>query len=357
MRVAIVAPLYESVPPRLYGGTERVVSYLTEELVAQGHEVTLFATADSRTRARLRPMAPQGLRLDPGCRDAMAYHLVMLDHVFEAAREFDIVHFHLDYLQLPLARRLPVPSLTTMHSRLDLPELQMVHRRFTELPLVSISEAQRRPMAWANWLATVHHGLPPQLYPFGARPGSYLAFLGRISPEKRPDRAIRLARAVGIPLKIAAKIEKLDQQYFEEVIRPMLNGPGVEFVGEIGEAEKRRFLGDALALLFPIDWPEPFGLVMIEAMACGTPVLAWRCGSVPEIMVNGVTGFVVDDERGAAAAIGRIGTLDRAACRRVFEERFSAQRMAREYLSVYRRLLEPPEPRASRMDEQEAGRL
>jgi len=356
LRVAIVAPLYESVPPRLYGGTERVVSYLTEELVAQGHEVTLFATTDSRTRARLRPMAPQGLRLDPGCRDPLAYHLVMLDHVFEAAREFDIVHFHLDYLQLPFAKRLPVPGVTTMHSRLDVPELQMVHRRFTDLPLVSISHAQRRPMAWANWLANVHHGLPQQLYPFNARPGAYLAFLGRISPEKRPDRAIRLARAVGIPLKIAAKIEKLDLQYFEDVIRPMLNAPGVEFVGEIGEADKRRFLGEALALLFPIDWPEPFGLVMIEAMACGTPVLAWRCGSVPEIMVNGVTGFVVDEERSAAAAIGRMPALDRAACRRVFEERFSARRMAREYLSVYRRLLGRAEPHSSRIAGEEASR-
>ncbi len=347
MRVAIVAPLYESVPPRLYGGTERVVSYLTEELVAQGHEVTLYATADSRTRARLRPMAPQGLRLDPGCRDPLAYHLVMLDRVFEAARDFDVVHFHLDYMQLPFARRMPVPALTTMHSRLDIAELQMVHRRFSELPLVSISGSQRRTMSWANWLATVHHGLPPQLYPFSARAGSYLAFLGRISPEKRPDRAIRIARALGIPLKIAAKVEKLDQPYFDEVIRPLLAGPGVEFVGEIGEADKGRFLGEALALLFPIDWPEPFGLVMIEAMACGTPVLAWRCGSVPEIMVNGVTGFVVDDERSAVAAIGRMGTLDRAACRRVFEERFSARRMAREYLSIYRRLLEPREEEES----------
>jgi glycosyltransferase involved in cell wall biosynthesis len=341
VRVAIVAPLFESVPPRLYGGTERVVSYLTEEMVAQGHEVTLFATADSRTRARLRPMAPGGLRLDPGCRDPLAYHLVMLDHVFEAARDFDIVHFHLDYLQLPLARRLPVPSVTTMHSRLDIPELQMVHRRFDDAALVSISASQRRTMGWANWLATVHHGLPVQLYPFRARAGAYLAFLGRISPEKRPDRAIRLARALGIPLRIAAKIEKLDQPYFDEVIRPLLGGPGVEFIGEIGEADKARFLGEALALLFPIDWPEPFGLVMIEAMACGTPVLAWRRGSVPEILVDGVTGFVVEDERAAAAAIGRMPGLDRAACRRAFEERFTARRMARDYLAVYRRLLEP----------------
>jgi glycosyltransferase involved in cell wall biosynthesis len=341
LRVAVVAPLYESVPPRLYGGTERVVSYLTEELVAHGHQVTLFATADSRTRAKLRPMALQGLRLDPGCRDPLAYHLVMLDQVLDAAGDFDIVHFHLDYLQLPFAQRMPVPALTTMHSRLDLPEMQMVHRRFGDQPLVSISRAQRRPMGWANWLATVHHGVPTQLYPFSPRAGSYLAFLGRISPEKRPDRAIRLARSLGIPLKIAAKIEKLDLPYFDEVIRPLLAGPGVEFVGEIGEADKGRFLGDALALLFPIDWPEPFGLVMIEAMACGTPVLAWRCGAVPEIVVDGVTGFVVEDEQAAAAAIRRIPGLERAACRRVFEERFSSQRMARDYLSVYRRLLEP----------------
>jgi len=347
LRIAIVAPLYESVPPKLYGGTERVVSYLTEELVSQGHEVTLFATSDSRTRARLRPMAREGLRLDPGCRDPMAYHLIMLDHVMEAAAEFDIVHFHLDYLQLPFAGRLPVPAVTTMHSRLDVPELSMVHRRFPTAPLVSISHAQRRPMAWANWLATVHHGLPEQLYPFRARAGSYLAFLGRMSPEKRPDRAIRLAQRTGIPIKIAAKIEKLDLQYFDEVIQPLLKTPGVEFVGEIGEADKPRFLGDALAVLFPIDWPEPFGLVMIEAMACGTPVVAWRCGSVPEIMVHGKTGFVVDDEAGAAAAIRRTAELDRAACRRAFEERFSAQRMARDYLSVYHRLLQPREREAS----------
>jgi glycosyltransferase involved in cell wall biosynthesis len=347
LRVAVVAPLFESVPPKLYGGTERVVSYLTEELAAQGHEVTLFATADSNTRAALRPMARQGLRLDPGCRDPLAYHLVMLDHVLEEAAGFDIVHFHLDYLQLPFARRLGVPAVTTMHSRLDIPELSMVHRRFRDVPLVSISDAQRRTMAWANWLATVHHGLPPQLYPFSARAGSYLAFLGRISPEKRPDRAIRLARRAGIPLRIAAKVEKSDLQYFEEVIRPQIKAPAVEFIGEIGEADKARFLGDALALLFPIDWPEPFGLVMIEAMACGTPVLAWRRGSVPEILVDGTTGFVVDDEQAAAAAIDRIPGLDRAACRRVFEQRFSAQRMARDYLAVYRRLLPAREREAS----------
>jgi glycosyltransferase involved in cell wall biosynthesis len=347
LRVAIVAPLHESVPPKLYGGTERVVSYLTEELIAQGHEVALFATADSRTRAELRPMARQGLRLDPGCRDPMAHHLVMLDHVTEAAGEFDVVHFHLDYLHLPFAKRLGAPTLTTLHGRLDPAELAMVHRRFRDVPLVSISDAQRRPMAWANWLATVHHGLPAQLYPFSARAGSYLAFLGRISPEKRPDRAIRLARRTGIPLRIAAKIEKTDQQYFEEVVRPLLRTPGVEFIGEIGEADKPRFLGDALALLFPIDWPEPFGLVMIEAMACGTPVVAWRCGAVPEIMVDGTTGFVVDAEDEAAAAIGKVPALDRAACRRVFEERFSVERMARDYLAVYRGLCRAREREAS----------
>jgi glycosyltransferase involved in cell wall biosynthesis len=347
LRVAIIAPLHESVPPKFYGGTERVVSYLTEELVGQGHEVTLFATADSRTRAELRPMARQGLRLDPGCRDAMAHHLVMLDHVMDAAAEFDIVHFHLDYLHLPFAKRLGVPTVTTLHGRLDIPELWMVHRRFRDQPVVSISDAQRRPMAWANWLATVPHGVPARLYPFRERPGAYLAFLGRISPEKRPDRAIRLAREAGIPLKIAAKVEKTDQRYFEEVIRPLLAAPGVEFVGEIGEADKARFLGEALALLFPIDWPEPFGLVMIEAIACGTPVLAWRCGSVPEIMVQGKTGFIVEDEQTAAAAIRRMPDLDRAACRRVFEQRFSVERMASDYLTVYRRLSRAGEPEAS----------
>jgi glycosyltransferase involved in cell wall biosynthesis len=338
MRVAIVAPLYESVPPKLYGGTERVVSYLTEELVAQGHEVTLFATADSRTRASLRPMAAQGLRLDQGCRDPLAYHIVMLDHVIEAASELDVIHFHIDYIHFPFSRRLRVPALTTLHGRLDLPELPMLHRHFRDAPLVSVSDAQRRPIPRANWIATVHHGLPKQLYSFSGRRGSYLAFLGRISPEKRPDRAIRLAQKVGIPLKIAAKIERTDQAYFDETIRPLLDAPGVEFIGEIGEADKGKFLGEALALLFPIDWPEPFGLVMIESMACGTPVLAWRCGSVPEIIVDGATGFVVDDEQAAATALGKMSDLDRAACRRAFEERFCVERMARDYLRAYRGL-------------------
>lgn len=339
LRIAIVAPLHESVPPKLYGGTERVVSYLTEELVAQGHDVTLFAAGGSVTRARLRPMAKQGLRLDPGCKDPLAHHVVMLDHVIEAAEEFDVVHFHIDYLHFPFSRKMRTPSLTTLHGRLDLPDLVPVHRRFRGAPLVSISDAQRKPLPWANWIATIHHGLPTDLYPFSPERGSYLAFLGRISPEKRPDRAIRLARSAGIPLKMAAKVDKSDMAYYEEKIRPMLGAPGVEFLGEIDEASKAEFLGGAFALIFPIDWPEPFGLVMLESMACGTPVIAYRSGSVPEVMVDGQTGFVVDDDPQALAALRRIDTLDRAACRRAFDERFSVERMAHEYLRTYRSLI------------------
>jgi glycosyltransferase involved in cell wall biosynthesis len=331
----------------MYGGTERVVSYLTEELVAQGHQVTLFASGDSVTRARLRPMAKRGLRLDPDCKDALAHHIVMLDHVMEAAREFDVVHFHIDYLNFPFSRKMRTPSLTTLHGRLDLPDLVPVYRRFRETPLVSISDAQRKPLPWARWVATIHHGLPRRLYPFSAQPGSYLGFLGRISPEKRPDRAIRLALAAGIPLKIAAKVDQVDRAYYEKEIQPLLGAPGIEFVGEIEEAHKARFLGGALALLFPIDWPEPFGLVMIESMACGTPVIAYRCGSVPEVMADGQTGFVVEDDLQALAAVRRVGTVDRAGCRRVFDERFCVERMARDYLRTYRSLILAEQPEAS----------
>lgn len=338
MRIAIVAPLIESVPPKLYGGTERVVSYLTEELVRQGHRVTLFASGDSKTRARLRPMSPCGLRLDPDCRDPLARHMVMVDAVADSADEFDVIHFNIDYLHFPLSRRLGLPAVTTLHGRLDIPDLVPLYRHFRDLPLVSISESQRRPLPWANWIGTVHHGLPTDLHALSPQHDGYLAFLGRISPEKRPDRAIAIARRAGIPLRIAAKVDRADQAYFDERIRPLLAGPGVEFLGEINDSEKQDFLGQAMALLFPIDWPEPFGLVMIEAMACGTPVIAFPGGAVPEIIRDGVNGYIVTDEAQAVAAVERCASLSRAGCRRFFESRFTAERMARDYLKIYRHL-------------------
>lgn len=338
LRIAMVAPLHESVPPRFYGGTERVVSYLTEELVRLGHDVTLYASADSRTGARLRPMAPQGLRLDPSCRDPIAPHIAMIEEVLADADDFDVIHFHVDYLHFPATRRAGVAHLTTLHGRLDMPELVPIYTRFPGMPLVSISQAQRGPIPWANWVATVHHGLPSNLLRPGAGDGGYLAFVGRISPEKGPDHAIRIARRAGIPIRIAAKIERADRSYFERVVEPMLDGPGVEFVGEIGEREKNAFLGEAAALLFPIDWPEPFGLVMIESMACGTPVIAYGCGSVPEVIDADVTGWVVGGEDEALEAIARLEGFDRDRCRRRFERRFSAERMALDYLEVYRAL-------------------
>ncbi len=341
MKIALVAPLYESVPPRLYGGTERVVSYLTEELVRQGHEVTLFASGDSVTSAELVPACPAALRLDASCRDQMAHHIALLETVFQQVHRFDLVHFHIDYLHYPLSRRHSFVHLTTLHGRLDIPDLRPLYREFADMPLVSISDAQRRPLPWVNWQATVYHGLPEGEFTFRPRPGKDLVFLGRISPEKGVDRAIEIAQRTGMHLRIAAKVDRADRDYFAEVIQPLLRkaGPRVEFVGEVGGADKNRFLGDACALLFPIDWPEPFGLVMIEAMACGTPVIAFRRGSVPEVMEDGVTGFVVEDMDGAVRAVERVPGLDRAGCRRVFEERFSAGRMARNYLAVYRRLV------------------
>jgi glycosyltransferase involved in cell wall biosynthesis len=341
LRIAQVAPLYESVPPQCYGGTERVVSYLTEELVGQGHEVTLFASGDSVTRARLVASCPRSLRLGEGCRDQLVYHIIMLDQVFQRAEEFDVIHFHCDYLHFPLSGRHPVPHLSTLHGRLDIPDLQPLYRQFARQPLVSISNSQRRPLAWANWQGTVYHGLPLDLHTFRGRPGQYLAFLGRISPEKRVDRAIEIARRVGMPLRVAAKVDPADRKYYEDEIRPLLEaaGPSVEFLGEVGGKDKDEFLGNAYALLFPIDWPEPFGLVMIEAMACGTPVIAYRNGSVPEVMEDGVTGFVVDDLEQAVRAVGRVGELSRRRCREVFEQRFSAPRMARDYLTLYRRVV------------------
>ncbi len=340
MKIAQVAPLYESVPPGQYGGTERVVSYLTEELIGLGHEVTLFASGDSITSAELEPCCPRSLRTDPDCSDPLVHHYLMLEEVFKRASQFDLIHFHIDYLHFPLSRRSRISQLTTLHGRLDLPDLAPLYRRFGDMPLVSISDAQRRPIPWARWLGTIHHGLPERLFKFHEAPGDYLAFLGRISPEKRVDRAIEIAKRAGMPLKIAAKVDKADRDYFETVVKPLLNCSLVEFIGEIGGKEKEEFLGDAYALLFPIDWPEPFGLVMIEAMACGAPVIAWPHGSVLEIIDDGITGFVVDDVEEAARAVGRLAGLDRRRCRETFEKRFTAARMAEDYVNIYEQLLE-----------------
>jgi glycosyltransferase involved in cell wall biosynthesis len=340
VRIAQVAPLYEAVPPKYYGGTERVVSYLTEELVRQGHEVTLFASGDSVTRARLVPICPRALRLDDTCRDPLARHVVMLEKVFEAAHRFDVIHFHIDYLHFPLSRKHGITQLTTLHGRLDLPDLPCVYNEFDDMPVVSISDAQRRPLPQANWQGTVHHGLPPDLYRLRDGRGDYLAFVGRISPEKRLDRAVEIARRVSLPLRIAAKVDSADRDYFRREIEPLFRDPLVEYVGEIGERDKAEFLGNARALLFPIDWPEPFGLVMIEAMACGTPVVAFPCGSVPEVIEEGVTGFVVNDIDSAAGAVERLTSFDRHRCRQTFDRRFSAARMAGDYLKLYRRLIE-----------------
>jgi glycosyltransferase involved in cell wall biosynthesis len=338
MRIAQVAPLYESVPPALYGGTERVVSYLTEELVKQGHQVTLFASGDSVTQARLIPASDSALRLNEGVSDPLAHHFVLLEEVFARASDFDIIHFHIDYLHFPFSQRQTTPHVTTLHGRLDLPDLIPLHKKFNEMPLVSISDAQRLPLPWANWQGTVYHGLPMELYQPRSEPGDYLVFLGRISVEKRFDRAVEIAKGAGMRLKCAAKIDESDRQYFEETIKP-LDDRVVECVGEVGDADKQELLANAYALLFPIDWPEPFGLVLIEAMACGTPVIAYRCGSVPEIVDDGVTGFIVDDLDAAIAAVPKIRDLDRNLCRRRFEERFSATRMAQAYLAIYQRLI------------------
>lgn len=340
MRIAQVSPLYERVPPVLYGGTERVVSYLTEELVRMGHEVTLFASGDSVTAARLEAPCERALRLDPNCRDSLAPHVRMLGRVYQHAGEFDVIHCHTDYLGLPLSRFVETPTVVTLHGRLDIPDIWPLYRDYSDVPLVSISDAQRSPMPWANWIATVHHGLPTDLYEFrSGTPGSYLLFLGRISPEKRPDSAIRIAWRSGVPLRIAAKVDAVDREYFDKVVRPLLDGEGVEFLGEVGDAEKRDLLGGALGLLFPIDWPEPFGLVMIEALACGTPVIARRRGAVPEILEDGVTGWICETDEEMVAAVERLGTIDRQACRRAFEQRFTAQAMARRYAAVYERVL------------------
>lgn len=339
-----MAPLYESVPPKLYGGTERVVAYLTEELVRQGHEVSLFASGDSVTSARLVPMCPESLRLDANCKDQLAHHILMLDKVFAEKENFDIIHFHIDYLHFPLSRCHGIVNVTTMHGRLDTPDLLPLYRVFSDMPVISISDAQRGPLPFVNWQGTVYHGLPENQYRFHDRGRGYLLFLGRVSPEKGLDQAIEIAKRAGKKLKIAAKVDNADTEYFESTIRPKLGHPLIEFLGEVGYPDKGELLGNADALIFPINWPEPFGLVMIEAMACGTPVIAYPCGSVPEVLEDGVTGFIVRGEEQAATAVARLPEINRAGCRRTFEKRFSARRMTHDYLAIYQRLIgEEPE--------------
>ena len=344
MKIAQVTPLYEAVPPRLYGGTERVVAHLTDALVELGHDVSLFASADAETKARLIPVRDQAIRLDPApLKSDLAAHLSLLSEVRRRAGEFDVIHFHTDMIHFPFFDRSAARTVTTLHGRLDLKDLAGVYQRWPQFPLVSISDDQRRPLPFANWAATVQHGMAAALYDFSPRSQGYLAFLGRISPEKRPDRAIAIALATGRRLKIAAKVDAADRVYFEEQIAPLLDHPLIEFVGEIGDAQKSAFLGGAEALLFPIDWPEPFGLVMIEAMACGTPVIAYACGSVPEVIEDGRTGFIVRDDAQAIAAVGRLASVDRLAVRRRFEERFSATAMATRYIDLYGQLAESKE--------------
>jgi glycosyltransferase involved in cell wall biosynthesis len=341
LRVAQIAPLYERIPPKLYGGTERVVSYITEELVRRGHHVTLFASGDSQTGARLAPGCPQSLRLAGKPELGAFLQLPMLSDVYEgAANRFDVIHSHIDYWSFPFARLTNVPTVATMHGRLDVEELHPVYARYRSMPLVSISDAQREPLPLMNWIDTIYHGLPRDLLRFSAGPGKYLAFLGRISPEKRPDLAIEVARRVGIPFKIAAKVDAVDRDYYQTVIKPLLSPPDVEYIGEIGESEKSEFLGNALAFMFTIDWPEPFGLAMIEALACGTPVIARPCGSIPEVIRDGATGFIVKSVEEMVAAVSNIGKLAREECRREFENRFTVETMVDRYERIYRQLIE-----------------
>jgi glycosyltransferase involved in cell wall biosynthesis len=352
MKIAQVAPLYESVPPRLYGGTERVVSHLTEALVEMGHEVTLFASGDSVTDADLVPCCRTALRLDPTSIDPLAHHVVQLERVLALADRFDLVHWHVDYLHYPVSVRQRYAHVTTLHGRLDIPELAAIYERYPGVPVVSISNAQRAPIPWANWVGTVHHGVPESLYRFEPKPGEYLAFLGRISPEKRVDRAIRIAEATGVPLKVAAKVDPADREYFAG-IEPMFASPMVEFIGEISDREKSDFLGGALGLLFPIDWPEPFGLAVIEALACGTPVVAYERGSLPELLRGGRGGFLVNGFDEAVRAVLALPTVDRRGCRRLFLERFTARRMATDYVRLYQRLIEEKSTHVARS----AGRI
>jgi glycosyltransferase involved in cell wall biosynthesis len=338
MKIAQVAPLYESVPPRGYGGTERVVSYLTEELVREGHDVTLFASGDSKTAAHLVPCAPRSLRLGKAV-DTLAHHILMLEQVFQRANEFDLIHFHIDYLHFPLSRRGSFNQLTTLHGRLDLPDLPLLYNEFSEMPLVSISNSQRKPLSQANWVGTVYHGLSPSPFTFREKAEKYLLFLGRISPEKGVDRAIEIARRARRKLKICAKIDRVDRYYFNKQIKHLLDHSSIEFLGEVGQEQKNELLGGASALLFPIDWPEPFGLVMIEALACGTPVIAFPCGSVPEIIIHGKTGFIVNEIEEAVEAVHRISSIDRRRCRAEFEHRFTDRLMAQDYVRIYKQQL------------------
>jgi glycosyltransferase involved in cell wall biosynthesis len=340
MKIAQISPLYESVPPKFYGGTERVVHFLTEELVSLGHDVTLFASGDSVSSARLVPCSENALRLDKSCVDQFAPHFTMIELIEREAKNFDIIHSHIDYTYFPVMKRSKNLYLTTLHGRLDLPEHFPLYRQYNDIPLISISNSQRRPIAFANWQATIYHGLPEKLFKFIGTPGQYLAFVGRISPEKRVDRAIEIAIKTGVPIRIAAKVSDVDMEYFEKEIEPLFDHPLVEFIGEIGDSEKQDLLGNALALLYLIDWPEPFGLAMIEAMACGTPVIAYGHGSVPEVVDHGVTGYIVHSQQDAIDAVNKLSRIDRKKCRAVFEQRFSSRRMAKDYLSVYHSILQ-----------------
>jgi glycosyltransferase involved in cell wall biosynthesis len=348
MRIAQVAPLAESVPPRGYGGTERIVSYLTEALVAAGHDVTLYASGESKTSARLVPGWPRSLRLDRKATDSVAPHFVMLERLFSELDRYDVVHFHVDYLHFPFSARADFNHVTTMHGRLDLPELVALHRAYPRMPVISISHDQRRPLPQLTWAGTVYHGLPTSQYEPSFTPGDYLVFVGRFSQEKRVDRAIDIAIRAGLPLKIAAKRDKLDLEYIKAVVDPLLDHPMVEYLGEIGDEAKNRLIAGAAALLFPIDWPEPFGLVAIEALACGTPVIAWRNGALPELIEDGTTGFLIESIDQGVRAVRELPRIDRRTCRRVFEKRFSADRMARDYLTLYEQLIAAGEKRGRR---------
>lgn len=340
MRIAQVAPLFEAVPPQLYGGTERVVHYLTEELVEMGHDVTLFASGDSVTKAELIAIVPESLRMDPDCIDPLAHHIIQLEKVLTLHNCFDIIHFHTDFFHFPLTSRIQTPVVTTIHGRVDIPDLQPLFNLFNSEPVISISLSQRAPLPQANWIGNVYHGLPENLHKMGSGEGNYLAFMGRISPEKGVDKAIEIAVQSGIPLKIAAKVDKADKEYFELEIKQLLDNPLVEFVGEINEREKSAFLGKAKALIFPINWSEPFGMVMVEAMSCGTPVIAFNRGSVPEVVDDGVSGVIVTNVEEAVSAIEKINTISRTGVRKVFEEKYTASRMAKDYLKIYELLAE-----------------
>lgn len=338
MRIAQVAPLFESVPPKLYGGTERVVAYLTDELVRQGHEVTLFASGDSVTAAKLQSIVPKALRLGSPLTDPTMHHILMIEKVLQEKDNFDVIHFHIDFLHFPLSRRLKIKQLTTLHGRLDLPDIAAMYGEYMDMPVISISDSQRLPLPWINWQATVNNGIPVDLMQFHPNSGGYLAFMGRIAAEKGAHTAIEIAKRAGMPLKIAAKVDKVDQEYFNALVKPLLNPPDIEYIGEITDREKSDFLGNALALLFPIDWPEPFGLAVIESLACGTPVIAFSRGSVPEILIDGQTGLIVKTIEQAVAAVERIAQVDRSKCREDFEARFTAERMADKYISSYEKI-------------------